>query len=107
MKVFGHLIKGKITQNGYTGYCQDELYFSQRSTTSQSLGATGAFAIILLIAAGGFLFAAEGILAMAGAIVGLIIAWLLGLTSMPWYYISAALCFVIIIALIGRNTKRR
>jgi hypothetical protein len=100
-----YYISGEIEQNGNHGVCRNDVVFFAQSDTSSLLGVTGLFAIALLIISLAFLYAGEGELTIVGALVGVFIAWLLGMLSMPWIIVSGIVIFGVGIIIIGRYTK--
>jgi len=100
-----YYISGIINQNGVQGYCRETLVFYDRSDASKAFGTTGILAIILLILSFALMYSASGERMVAAAVVGLIGAFVLGLTSMPWYVISGVVFLGVIVVLVGRYTK--
>jgi len=101
-----YTVKGEITQNGYKGYCQQTLVFSHdRSDVSSAFGWTGLLCIIILILSFALMYASDGEKQVLACVVGVVIAFFLGLTSMPWYIISALVFLGGIVVGVGRYTK--
>lgn len=102
-----YTVTGEITQNGVKGYCQDTLQFNHdRTDVSSALGAMGLLCIVILILSLALMYSGSGEKQVIAACVGVIIAFFIGLTSLPWHVISS-ICFLgVIVVLIGRYTKR-
>lgn len=101
-----YTVTGEITQNGYKGYCRDALVFNHdRTDVSSALGATGLIAIVILIMSLVLMYAGEGEKQVIASVVGVIIAFFIGLTSVAWPIISAMAFLGAIVIIVGRYTK--
>jgi hypothetical protein len=106
MNSFDYLIKGSLTQGDTSKWCDNTVEFKQDNDTATQFGISGVFVIVLLILSMALFYHAGGEVQLALAGVGLIGAWVLGITQFGWVTISAVLAFLIIIALIGRHSRK-
>ena len=103
---YTYIINGKLYQNGYSIDCQNTQTYETASERADAFGITGVLAIFFLIAGMILLFSNEKpkFYPILG-IMGMIIAWILGILSFGWVGISSLAFFVIIIVFIGRRGK--
>lgn len=102
-----YFVMGEITQNNVTGFCRDTVSFFTQSDTSQIVGLNGILAIALLIIAMALFYAGEGELQIGAAVAGVVLSWIIGILSFGWEVVTAIIVFAIIIAVIGRYSKKR
>lgn len=105
VNAFDYYVRGKLTQLDSTTYCATELNYAQEKDTAKSFGPAAIFGIIILIASLGLIFAGDGELVLIGGAVGLIVAFVLGVTQFPWKIVAATITFLLIIVYIGRSAK--
>ena len=101
-----YYITGKLYQNGYSIDCSQPLDFSSDNTTAEGFGITGVFAIILIIISLVLLYGDNGWKQDFAAGLGLLLAWILGITNFNWVHISAMLFFLATIVWIGRTVTK-
>ena len=103
---YTYYVSGKMYQGGYTKPCDVSLTFNPQKTTSRSLGLMGIISIIFLV--GGLILLLsneEPKWYPIGGILGIILAFILGITPFGWVTISSMMFFVFIIILIGRHSR--
>jgi len=103
---YSYVVSGEISQNGKTRGCTNEINFFTESNTSKDFGIDGIFAIVLLLMAMLLMFSGTGIGQLFGIGIGIVVVYLLGLLSMPITSIIGIIIFLIIIAVVGRYSKR-
>lgn len=101
-----YYIQGEVFQNGYKGYCQNTLVYANRGNFSQAAGVTGVFSVGILIISLGLLLAARRTLALAGAGLGIVIAWLLGITSLNGAIVTGVITVLVIIILLIKSARK-
>ena len=99
-------VKGELNQGGEIGFCQGQVNFIERGETSKEFGASGVFAVFLLILSMILLLSETGERMLLGGIVGLIGAWIIGLVSFGWAVSSSFVAFVVIIIVVGRYARK-
>lgn len=105
---FTYLIKARLYQNGLSIGCEDILVFETADERDDTFGITGILAVFFLIAGAILLFAHETPkwYPIMG-VVGVILAWLLGILAFGWIAISSLVAFAVIIIIIGRHGKKQ
>lgn len=106
---FDYIVKGRLYQGGYSIGCSDELVFqSSAAGSGNNFGIIGVLSIFILIIGTILLFSNESpkYYPIMG-VVGIILAWILGILAFGWVGISSLVFFVIIIILIGRHGKKQ
>jgi hypothetical protein len=105
---FSYIVKGKLYQNGYSIGCQNELTFETAAEQDNTFGITGILAIFFLAAGMILLFAHENpSWYPVMGVIGIIIAWILGILAFGWQGISAIVFFVVIIIILGRYARKQ
>lgn len=103
---YSYIVEGKIFQNDYTTSCDQSLQFAEDKTVSETFGLMGLYSVIVLVVFGFLLFSGKGSGLLFGTGVGVMLAYLLGLLPFGWMGVSLLLTFLIIIGIIGRNSKK-
>lgn len=99
--------EGYIHQGDDIGYCTGSAsYPLTQSTTEQTFGVSGIFAIVILILALTLIYSGDGDKMLVAGIAGLIFSWVLGIFSMPWEVVSLLVFFLGFIAWIGRYSRK-
>ena len=105
---FTYIVTGRLFQNGYSIGCQNQLTFETSADQVNTFGITGILSIFFLIAGMILLFVNEAPkwYPVMG-VVGMVLAWMLGILAFGWVGISSLVFFVVIIILIGRHGRKR
>jgi len=103
---FTYLVKGRLYQGGYNIGCDRELVFETAAEQNDTFGITGILAIFFLVVGMILLFSNENPkwYPIMG-VIGVIVAWLLGILAFGWIGISSLVAFVVIIVLIARKGR--
>ena len=104
---FSYLVDGKIYQSGLSVSCDTApVEFIQDQEVSTTFGLTGLFSVILLVISMMLVFSGKGAGMLLGIGIGLFVAFFLGLTAFGWATISGILLLLIVVAWIGRVSKK-
>lgn len=105
---FTYLVKGRLYQNGYSIECQDWLVFETAADQNDTFGITGILAIFFLVCGTILLFINEKAkwFPIMG-VVGILLAWGLGILAFGWPGIASLVAFVIVIIVVGRYSKKQ
>ncbi len=101
-----YYVTGEVRQGDSVIQCGNTLSFFEDKETSDLLGLTAIFAVILIISTLALIYASkggDGMLMATG--VGVIISFVLGIVGFGWPITLAIVCFVLVIAMIGRYSR--
>ena len=100
------VLTGKLIQDDNSAICQNTLIFGGDRESASLIGGAGLFALLLLFLSGVLFYAGDGELQLLGGVVGLVAAWVLGVSQFKWITIASMIFFLGIIALIGRYSRK-
>jgi hypothetical protein len=103
---YTYTVYGELTQNDSTVVCADEVVFHTSDSAADSFGLDALLAVFFLVAGMGLLWAGNGELQLVGAGIGFVLSWLIGLTLLPWYTTSLIIVFVVVIIIVGRQSRQ-
>ncbi len=99
-------VRGRITQDGITGYCKDSVSFFENPTPSQIWGPLGLLLGALLMLSMALLFAAENNQGIVGAAIGFVAAWSIGMIAMSWAKATVIISIFIVVAILARHSRK-
>jgi hypothetical protein len=103
---FSYDVIGRLYQGGYSIPCDGSLTF-QPNNQASLWGLTGLFSVILLILSFALFYAGDDTKMLVGAIIGIVLSWIIGLLAFEWSIITALCAFILIIGLVGRSATKR
>ena len=101
-----YVITGRLEQGDNIVVCGTELIFSPDDEAGGLFGASALFAVFLLVASLALIYAGDGHLMLAGAGVGLVASWFIGILIWDWITVSAVIVLLAIVAITGRYTRK-
>ena len=101
-----YIVYGYLSQGGNEVICQNEIELNAVDSDGGTWGMTGLFASFLLVISMILFFAGNGEISLFAGGAGFIITWILGILNLSWLVVSAVVIFCIMIAVIGRYTRR-
>jgi hypothetical protein len=105
LSTYTYIITGILKQGIYQVVCDENVVFHTSDNDASMFGNSGVFAIFLLIASMIFLFAGNGVIQLIGAIIALIVAFILGITTFPITTIIAIIIFCIVIIFVSKSNR--
>lgn len=102
-----YVVTGELRQDGNSVKCTEEIVFPFTSAPGQLFGLFALFGAFILIASLGLIYAGEGVNQLMGAGIGLIASWWLGIFIVDWKIVTGLITFLIIIAIIGRHSRKQ
>jgi hypothetical protein len=102
-----YVVTGELVQDSKRSICTDNVVFSVDDYASGVFGITGLLAAFLLIVSTILLWAGNGELTLIGAILGIVISWIIGILNLPWITVSSLVVFLVIIAVVGRYSRKK
>jgi len=103
---FNYMITGRIYQGGLAVPCPGQVEFNFNKDTADSFGLMGILSIFLLIAAMVLFFKTTGEMQIVGGILGILVAWFLGILAFGWVVISSIIAFSVVIIIVGRYSRQ-
>lgn len=100
-----YIVQGHLLQNGEQAIC-GEVSFSPDDEAAGRFGISGLLGVFFLFVGVALIYAGQGQEQLLGGGIGIVAAWLLGILNFPWLAVSAMVAFLVIIALIGRYTRK-
>lgn len=101
-----YIVQGYLKQNNEIAVC-GEVSFRPEDEAAGRFGVTGLLATFFLFIGLVLIYAGKGEEQLLGGGIGIVIAWFLGILNFSWLIVSAIVVFLIIIALIGRYTRKQ
>jgi len=100
------IANGELRQGGISVVCNNDIAFHKVPPGSQEFGATGLFAVFLLVAAFVLFYTGDGKIQIIAASAALLLSFVLGIIAFPIITILAIIGLGIIVILVGRNDER-
>jgi len=101
-----YIVSAYLVQNTDSLFCSDYVEYRPSSETSQVLGISSLLAAIFLITSLILIYGTEGAITLVAAAGGIIISTFLGLINFSAVTVSMYTAFLLLIALIGRYTRK-
>ncbi len=100
-----YYITGELEQNGFKGYCKDTLIYANQGDFADASGLLGIFATAILVIALSLLFVAKRASTLIASGFGVIVAWLLGITSINGTIVTGIVVFLVIIIIVLKSAR--
>ena len=100
-----YIVLGYLLQNNEQAIC-GEVSFRPQDEAAGLFGLSGLLGVFFLFIGLALIYAGEGEEQLLGGGIGIVVAWFLGILNFSWLVVSAILAFLIIVALIGRYTRK-
>lgn len=101
-----YIVICSLKQGDNTKIC-GELIFYAADEAAGTFGITALLAAFFLITGMILIYAGEGVLQLSGGAIGILVAWYLGLLSLPWITVSSIIAFLVIVMLVVRYSTRK
>lgn len=99
--------QGYIYQGDSTGYCTGlATYPIYQSNTEQTFGVSAIFAVFMIVLSMILIFSDNGEKMLGAGMFGFVVAFFLGVLTIPWALMSLLIAFCLTIALIGRYARK-
>jgi len=102
-----YVITGSLVQGTHQALCKDSIVINYDDYASGMFDISGLLGAFLLIACLVLLYAGNNELSLIGAVIGIVASWVIGLINFPWLQVSSLIAFLVIIAIIGRYSRKR
>lgn len=100
-----YTVKGKISNNDNTAYCNQVITFGEQSSNALRFGNEGLFAVIFIILAFALYYAGDSNTSLIASAIAVLLTWIFGILSLGWLEASALVLVLVIVVIVGRTKK--